>query len=188
MKKHNLHGVYERKITKGIYVLIIELPENTDIHVGKLGTIKFQKGFYAYTGSALNGLSQRIERHLRKNKKFHWHIDYLLDKSDVLQVIYAKTSEKMECKIAGNLLKNSDVRTLGGKNSDVRTSGEKNSDVRNSGKNRLHEICNIAAFGSSDCKCRSHLLFCRDFNYLNTLVLNAFTENRLDANEYASEG
>ena len=51
---------------KGIYVLIIELPKSADIRVGKLGIIKFQKGFYAYAGSALNGLSQRIEMHLKK--------------------------------------------------------------------------------------------------------------------------
>ena len=31
-----------------------------------------------YTGGARRAIEARIERHLSKVKKFHWHIDYLL--------------------------------------------------------------------------------------------------------------
>ena len=147
---------------KGTYVLLIELPKSLEIQIGRLGRIKFQKGFYAYVGSALNGLKQRIDRHLRKDKKFHWHIDYLLDRADVQKVIYAKTSEKMECKIAESLLKNLLKKNL----------------LKNS---KAIDVKAIDGFGSSDCKCRSHLFFSKGFNNLNTSVLNAFDENGLNA-------
>ena len=93
---------------KGVYVLIIELPNNSDVELGKSGKgkTKFKSGFYAYVGSALNGLEKRIERHLRKEKKLYWHIDYLLEKAEIVKVIYAETCLKMECKIAGNLAGN----------------------------------------------------------------------------------
>ncbi len=60
---------------KGVYLLVMELPKNTSVMVGKHRLVHFQKGYYVYVGSALNGLEQRIERHLRKQKKIHWHID-----------------------------------------------------------------------------------------------------------------
>ena len=66
------------KKTSGSYILLLDLDNNLEIPVGKLGNISFQKGHYVYVGSALNGLDARIKRHLRKHKKIHWHIDYLL--------------------------------------------------------------------------------------------------------------
>ena len=85
---------------KGCYVLLIELKKNQDIDIGKLGNISFRKGFYIYIGSAMNGLENRIERHLRKDKKFHWHIDYFLEKTKILQIFYKENNKKEECKIA----------------------------------------------------------------------------------------
>ena len=40
--------------------------------------MSFKKGCYGYMGSALNGLEQRVRRHLSTQKKLHWHVDYLL--------------------------------------------------------------------------------------------------------------
>ncbi len=37
----------------------------------------FEKGYYVYVGSALGTLSRRVHRHELKNKKLHWHIDYI---------------------------------------------------------------------------------------------------------------
>jgi len=85
---------------KGSYILVIELKEDKTIQIGKLGKIGFKKGFYAYVGSALNGLEQRINRHLRKTKKKHWHIDYFLDFAEVVDVFYKENEIKEECKIA----------------------------------------------------------------------------------------
>lgn len=85
----------------GIYSLIMKLKRGSTIKVGKLRKIKFKKGFYIYTGSALNGLKARIERHRRKRKKKFWHIDYLLGSryAKISQVISIKTNKEFECKL-----------------------------------------------------------------------------------------
>lgn len=63
---------------KGIYTLVITLTTSATIRAGKLGNISFPEGYYAYVGSALNGLEARIARHLKEDKLLHWHIDYFL--------------------------------------------------------------------------------------------------------------
>ncbi len=82
----------------GIYKLVINLSKEKEIKIGKLGTFVFPEGFYVYTGSAQNGLEKRINRHLSSNKKFHWHIDYLLTYAKVIKVL--KYVGRMdECKL-----------------------------------------------------------------------------------------
>lgn len=85
---------------KGIYLLIIEIKNDSIFQIGKLGNIRFYKGFYVYVGSALNGLEQRILRHLRQQKKLHWHIDYVLKKANIIEVFYKESNVKEECVIA----------------------------------------------------------------------------------------
>jgi Uri superfamily endonuclease len=60
---------------KGVYALLIKLGEDEEITCGRLGLIKFKKGFYAYIGSAMNLLENRVRRHIKKQKKTFWHID-----------------------------------------------------------------------------------------------------------------
>lgn len=111
---------------KGVYILLMKLSRNSKIRVGKLGILDFRRGFYCYIGSGMNSLEKRIERHLKRKKRKHWHIDYFLGKGKIYRVIYAETSSRKECDLAGNL------------------------------SERFESIKN---FGSSDCKCRSHLFF-----------------------------
>jgi Uri superfamily endonuclease len=85
---------------KGTYVLIMKLHKDTSIMIGKHGVIQFQKGYYVYVGSALNSLHQRIQRHLRANKKIHWHIDYLLLFTEIVEIFYKENIRREECKIA----------------------------------------------------------------------------------------
>ena len=68
---------------KGTYVLVLEVLKPIDVKVGALGVRFFKSGTYAYIGSAMNSLSKRLERHIRKKKKLHWHIDYLTSLPDV---------------------------------------------------------------------------------------------------------
>jgi Uri superfamily endonuclease len=91
---------------KGIYALIMKLEEDRKITVGKLGPINFRKGFYVYIGSALNSLEGRINRHLRKDKKIRWHIDYLLNEAQIVEILIFETTKKLECNIAKKLQKN----------------------------------------------------------------------------------
>ena len=91
--------IVDRKM-RGSYLLIVKLKRPKIIPVGKLGTIKFEKSYYAYVGSAMNGLDQRIQRHIRKQKKIHWHIDYLLKHTKIVNVFYKQSDIREECFIA----------------------------------------------------------------------------------------
>ena len=62
---------------QGTYALVITIPHPLRLQVGRLGDIVFPEGYWLYFGSALNGLEARLRRHLRHDKKLHWHVDYL---------------------------------------------------------------------------------------------------------------
>jgi Uri superfamily endonuclease len=120
---------------KGIYVLIIEVDKDISVDIGALGNLDFEKGLYAYVGSAQNSLEERVKRHLRAQKTKFWHIDYLLDdpRVKVLKVFYERGGRPEECKIAKQL-------------------AEKGFPIR--------------GFGSSDCKCKTHLIRVKDYGFL----------------------
>ena len=88
---------------KGSYILLIKLEKDQEIKIGKLGNILFKKDFYIYIGSALNGLEQRINRHLIRDKKSHWHIDYLLQFGKIIDAYYKESNLKEECNVAKKL-------------------------------------------------------------------------------------
>lgn len=90
-------------VETGGYILLLDLEESCEIGIGRLGVINFDSGYYAYIGSAMRGLKQRISRHLRKEKKLYWHIDYLLEKVSVSNVIVWKSGNNIECDIAGEI-------------------------------------------------------------------------------------
>ena len=87
---------------KGIYVLVISMKKNTSVNVGALGTVVFERGMYAYVGSAQNNVQKRVERHLRKRKPKFWHIDYLLGTraTAVLKVFFREGGRPQECRIS----------------------------------------------------------------------------------------
>ena len=85
---------------KGSYVLLIRLDEGQAITVGKLAAVYFLAGYYAYVGSARGGVEARVRCHLRKNKKRHWHIDYLLERASVFDVKIWADKDVTECGMA----------------------------------------------------------------------------------------
>jgi len=87
---------------KGVYALIIQLDKDIGVNVGGLGKLKFEKGSYAYVGSAQVNLEQRIKRHLREEKRLFWHIDYLLNNSAarIAKVFYKQADKTEECGLA----------------------------------------------------------------------------------------
>ena len=123
---------------KGSYILLIELLEEQTITIGCRSVNRFPSGYYAYVGSAMGGFESRLRRHLRASKKPRWHIDYLLLKASVSDVILAETDDRVECAIAQAL------------------SGQFDS---------------IPGFGSSDCRCRSHLFFSADENRMKSGIM-----------------
>jgi Uri superfamily endonuclease len=125
---------------KGSYILLAELAAGKDILVGKLGYVSFPKAAYAYVGSAMNGLGARLARHLREQKKLHWHIDYLLKEAEIEEIILCPAEKRVECSLA---------QALAG------------------------ELQSIPGFGSSDCKCQSHLYFASEKDRLKAKVAEA---------------
>ena len=101
------------------------------INVGTLGGIRFCRGYYVYTGRASRGLRKRVARHLRKDKRKHWHIDYLLEKGNIVEIVYF-AGRFDECIINMSLL------------------------------GRLNGAELIEGFGSSDCRCKGHLIWTRE--------------------------
>jgi len=116
-------------MTSGIYQLLIYLPYKKDIEIGKLGRFQFKAGYYVYTGSAMNGLESRIARHKRKQKRRHWHIDYLLEYAEIIDIVTYPTIEKLECYFNNQILLKQNCQIP------------------------------VKGFGSSDCNCITHLLY-----------------------------
>lgn len=86
---------------RGCYLLILRLRKGAAIEVGKLGTVRFRKGYYTYVGSAKRCLSKRVERHRKLRKRLFWHIDYLRSVAEFHVVLPIRTSDDLECEVAG---------------------------------------------------------------------------------------
>lgn len=114
----------------GPYVLVVQMVRDTDLRVGRLGLVAFPRGYYCYVGSAMGpgGRRARLARHLRQQKKPHWHIDYLLPQAPVVEIWSAPSAARLECAWLRTLLQ------LPGATLPVR------------------------GFGSSDCDCPAHLV------------------------------
>ena len=82
---------------------MVKISHPLGVTVGKLGTIDFKIGSYAYVGSALGGLEARVGRHAREEKRMHWHVDYLLVRAPIVDVIYGEGDERKECVVARGL-------------------------------------------------------------------------------------
>jgi Uri superfamily endonuclease len=111
----------------GTYALIILTRNWLRLRIGKLGIHDFPPGYYVYVGSALAGLHGRLKHHLKPEKRLHWHIDYLLQQAIVAQIWFAYGEDRHECTW------NAILAELPGATPMVR------------------------GFGSSDCRCYTHL-------------------------------
>src|ERR1044071_67299 len=83
---------------KGTYVLITSVPQMKRIEIGQLGEFDIAPGFYAYVGSAFGsgGLRARIGHHLESTAAPHWHIDYLLQVAEPIEVWFTTATQKLE--------------------------------------------------------------------------------------------
>jgi sugar fermentation stimulation protein A len=99
------------------------------LRVGKLGLFTFPAGYYVYTGSAMRGLQARLDRHRRRRKKLWWHIDYLLRRARIVEVVEVPTRRRMECALNRRVLEMAGARVV------------------------------VSGFGASDCRCEAHLAY-----------------------------
>lgn len=86
--------------TPGSYVLMLRLVQEKKLQIGKLGLFDFPAGIYVYCGSALGsgGLRGRLGHHLKAQSPVKWHVDNLRPYSELFEVIYLPTDERLECR------------------------------------------------------------------------------------------
>ncbi len=82
---------------RGAYLLLLKLNQPRTIAVGALGELRFDTGTYIYVGSAMKNLTARIDRHRRRKKQFHWHVDYLRAEADSFVALPIRSSRREEC-------------------------------------------------------------------------------------------
>ncbi|EHR77747.1 endonuclease [Thermococcus litoralis DSM 5473] len=80
---------------KGSYLLVIYLERDANIRT-KAREFHLKKGYYIYVGSAMNSLEKRVARHFRKKKRLHWHIDFLLQRAQLLSAYLIPSEERIE--------------------------------------------------------------------------------------------
>lgn len=114
-----------------MYALIVHLASDRRIRIGKLDDHQFKRGYYIYVGSAFGpgGLGARIKHHTGKTSRPHWHIDYLRRIAIIQEVWYSNTENRLEHHWAAAMAK------------------------------MPYTKIPVKGFGSSDCRCKSHLFY-----------------------------
>lgn len=115
----------------GTYAVILKSGSLREVSIGKLGLLTVQPGYYVYVGSAFGpgGLRARLRHHLRRSSKPHWHIDYLKEFLDIVEICFIPGMQRHEHRWAAIL------------------------------QWRTAAVMPFPRFGSSDCQCRTHLFF-----------------------------
>jgi len=93
----------------GTYIVVLWLHTTCEATIGRLGTIRFPRGYYTYTGSAKGGLPARLHRHVHGASTRHWHLDYLRPQGSVLAWCAFAGNHYPECRLAQTLLPWGDV-------------------------------------------------------------------------------
>lgn len=113
----------------GTYILLLRLPIERTLEIGRMGVFTCAPGWYAYVGSALGsgGLRGRLRHHLAPVRRPHWHIDYFRAAAPVWEVGYIASATPYEHEWAAAL------GAFPG------------------------ATLPVARFGASDCRCPAHL-------------------------------
>ena len=130
---------------RGTYFLIIYFSEDTRVTVGSLGNITFNIGYYIYVGSAMgekgsSSLEHRIRRHLSNPKKKNIH----------WHIDYLLEKPAI---IIGVILIPTTMRL-------------ECLIAQELCKTSIHIV---PRFGSSDCSCKSHLFYFKEYTGLRSL-------------------
>lgn len=117
-------------MSKGTYIIIARLLRNAIITI-RGNDVPLRKGYYIYIGSAFGpgGFTARLNRHLRAEKKMHWHIDYLLAAARVHKIYTIAAHRDLEHALAGAFARSA-----------------------------AYSIP-LPRFGSSDCGCPAHVFY-----------------------------
>lgn len=91
----------EREVQDGgNYIAVLYVSQDKTVAIGSKGDTFFPRGYYLYVGSAKHNLTKRLERHSRKRKQVHWHIDYLRAAAEFQAGIPIRSTDLLEHEIA----------------------------------------------------------------------------------------
>lgn len=132
------------KFMNGAYILILKLNSNKNIKVGALGKIKFKKGFYCYVGSAIGNLT--IEKRCKRHLIKHKKMRWHINYLRKEAIISKIVIFPSDKKIECKIAK------------------------------AFLEFSDgfVTKFGSSDCKCISHLFYFKSERSLYNLIRKNF--------------
>ncbi|NJE07908.1 DUF123 domain-containing protein [Thermococcus sp. M39] len=89
---------------RGSYLLVIKVERDLVVRT-KRKEFPLKAGYYVYVGSAMNSLEKRVERHFKKDKKLHWHIDFLLKEAELLRAYLIPSDAKIEEELSREVAK-----------------------------------------------------------------------------------
>jgi sugar fermentation stimulation protein A len=92
----------EGLVDSGLYLMLLELESPVELSLGRDEPRTFEPGHYIYVGSAKRNLTHRIERHKRKRKGMHYHIDYLRQHASRVQSFPIRGAHA-ECALAAEV-------------------------------------------------------------------------------------
>jgi Uri superfamily endonuclease len=113
----------------GTYILLLHCAPEQMVAVGRLGRLRLEPGWYAYTGSAFGpgGVAARCKHHRHISERPHWHIDYLRAVTSLRQIWFTHDPQSREHQWSALLEKSRGARQP------------------------------FAGFGATDCNCDTHL-------------------------------
>lgn len=137
----------------GTYVVILASAISKEVSIGKSLQISLQPGYYLYIGSAFGpgGVASRIRHHTSAVKRPHWHLDYLRQYTEVIEVWFSYDGLKRECQWAS---------VMGSIGDDYNP---------------------IKGFGATDCTCPTHLMYSSmrpDYKQFKYLVMNQISAHQ----------
>ena len=162
----------------GVYIMVMHLDHELDLEIGSKGMMHFNAGYYMYVGSAKANLTKRIERHKRKRKKMHWHLDYFRGHCEMIAAVPIRTNGlPLE---SWSLTHEPYPSMPSMPDSDVDVSVE----CALADAVRAIAEWDVPKFGCSDCDCRSHLFGMTENPIHNKVfmdVVEEFRMNQLDS-------
>jgi len=95
---------------KGAYILQIRVLQDFRLPLRRLDEPVVEAGLYLYCGSANGpgGIAARVKRHLKRDKKPHWHVDHLSIAFGV--EAFCTFEGGCECDLVSELLQNKYIK------------------------------------------------------------------------------
>jgi Uri superfamily endonuclease len=134
----------QSNVASGVYVLVLSLVRAKRVTVGQLRTIQFAPGFYAYVGSAMGpGGFKRVARHLDVSAGRNKTHKWHIDYLSAVAQIVGISKIVTSDRIECEMARNLALNPV---------------------------LTGVTGFGSSDCRCSTHLFYARHFHDLENAI------------------